>query len=125
MKIIKAGFWQELHPDGSVTDSFMRFLETLFFIFLCAYTFFSFIYYESHFQEYTKLLTQNCITEQSYNMLISQLKIIDWDIFMILVIATVVPKAIQKFAEMKTGIKDSSETTETTTKTEKSITQPS
>lgn len=106
----KAGFWQELQVDGSVTDSFMRLLETWFFGLLCAYTFFSFSYYESHFQEYTKLLTQKCITEQSYNMLISQLKIIDWDIFMILVVATVVPKAIQKFAEMKTGVNTTIET---------------
>jgi len=123
-KTVKAGFWQELQVDGSVTDSFMRLLETLFFMLLCAYTFFSFTYYESHFQEFTKLLTQKSITEQSYNMLISQLKIIDWDIFTILVIATVVPKAIQKFAEMKTGIKDSSITTETTIKTDTKTTAP-
>ena len=120
----KAGFWQEKQADGSISDSFMRLLETLFFILLCVYTFFSFVYYESHFQEYTKLLTQKSITEQSYNMLISQLKIIDWDIFSILVIATVVPKAIQKFAEMKTGIKDSSITTETTIKTDTKTTAP-
>jgi len=120
----KAGFWQELQADGSVTDSFMRLLETWFFGLLCAYTFFSFIFYESHFKQFTQLRITNMITEQSYNLLISQLKVVDWDIFMILVIATVVPKAIQKFAEMKTGIKDSSETTETTIKTEKSITAP-
>jgi len=121
----KAGFWQELQSDGSITNSFMRLLETWFFGLLCAYTFFSFIFYESHFKQFTQLRITNMITEQSYNLLISQLKVVDWDIFMILVIATVVPKAIQKFAEMKTGIKDSSEVTETTTKTEKSITQPS
>ena len=114
----KAGFWQELQSDGSITNSFMRLLETWFFGLLCAYTFFSFIFYESHFKQFTQLRITNMITEQSYNLLISQLKVIDWDIFCILVIATVVPKAIQKFAEMKTGIKDSSETTETTTKTQ-------
>jgi len=118
MKNTKAGFWQEVQADGSVTNSFMRLLETWFFGLLCAYTFFSFVFYENHFKQFTQLRTDNLITEQSYNMLISQLKIIDWDIFCILVIATVVPKAIQKFAEMKTGIKDSSETTETTTKTQ-------
>ena len=118
MKNIKAGFWQEVQADGSVTNSFMRLLETWFFGLLCAYTFFSFVFYEEHFKQFTQLRADNLITEQSYNMLISQLKVIDWDIFCILVIATVVPKAIQKFAEMKTGIKDSSETTETTTKTQ-------
>ena len=120
----KAGFWQEKQADGSISDSFMRLLETLFFVLLCAYTFFSFVYYESHFQQFTKLRTDKLISEESYNMLISQLKIIDWDIFSILVIATVVPKAIQKFAEMKTGIKDSSITTETTIKTDTKTTAP-
>ena len=120
----KAGFWQEKQADGSISDSFMRLLETLFFILLCVYTFFSFVYYESHFQQFTKLRIDKLISEQSYNMLISQLKIIDWDIFSILVIATVVPKAIQKFAEMKTGIKDSSITTETTIKTDTKTTAP-
>ena len=43
-------------------------------------------------------------------MLITQQSRIDWDIFSILVIATVVPKAIQKFAEVRTGIKSTTET---------------
>jgi len=124
MKNTKAGFWQEVQADGSVTNSFMRLLETWFFGLLCAYTFFSFVFYEDHFKQFTQLRTDNLITEQSYNMLISQLKIIDWDIFCILVVATVVPKAIQKFAEMKTGIKDSSVTTETTIKTDTKTTAP-
>jgi hypothetical protein len=69
-----------------------------------------------------KLLTSKCISEQSFNMLTSQLKRIDWDIFAILVIASVVPKAIQKFAEVKTGIKDTSESTTSTTTTDKTST---
>jgi len=108
------GFFQELQQNGTLANSFMRLLEALFFVLLCAYTFFSNQSYEAHFKSYTQLLRDKCITEQSYNMLISMLKRIDWDIFVILVIAAVVPKAIQKFAEMKTGVKD---TTETTTKT--------
>jgi hypothetical protein len=116
----KIGFWQELQVDGSVANSFMRLLESFFFALLCAYTFFSFQSYEKHFREYTQLLRDKCITEQSYNMLISMLKHIDWDIFVILVIASVVPKAIQKFAELKTGVKDTSESTTTTTVTDKS-----
>ena len=123
MKQIKAGFWQEVQSDGSITNSFMRLLETWFFGLLCAYTFFSFVLYRSNFAQFTQLRIDKLISEESYIMLMSQLKIINWDIFAILVVATVVPKAIQKFAEMKTGIKDSSETTETTTKT-KSINIP-
>lgn len=117
----KVGFWQELYPGGVIGNSFMRLLESFFFMLLCAYTFFTNQSYELHFTEYVKLLRDKCITEQSFNMLTSQLKRIDWDIFAILVIATVVPKAIQKFAEMKTGIKDSSESTTTTTSTDKTI----
>ena len=115
------GFWQELHLGGVIGNSFMRLLESFFFGLLCAYTFFANQSYELHFAEYIKLLRDKCITEQSFNMLTSQLKRIDWDVFAILVIATVVPKAIQKFAEMKTGIKDTSETTTTTTSTDKTI----
>jgi len=118
----KIGFFQEVQANGSVANSFMRLLELLFFILLCAYTFFSFVAYNAQLIEYTTLLKTNCITEQSYNMLVSQLKRIDWDIFVILVIASVVPKAIQKFAEAKTGVKDTTESSVTTTTIDKSQT---
>jgi hypothetical protein len=118
MKTGKAGFWQEILPNGLVSNSFMRLLESFFFGLLCAYVFFSFQSFQSQFNEYVKLLRDKSITEQTFNVLIIQLKHIDWDIFVILVIATVVPKAIQKFAEMKTGIKDTSETTTKTATTE-------
>lgn len=115
----KTGFWQELQVDGSIANSFMRLLETFFFGLLCAYTFISNQSYESHFDDYVQLLRDKCISEQSFNMITSQLKRIDWDIFVILVIASVVPKAIQKFAELKTGVKDTSESTSTTTTVDK------
>lgn len=106
----KYGFWQESLPDGNASSSFMRLLETLFFIILCAYMFFSNQSYEFHFAQYVQLLKDKCITEQSFNMLITQQSRIDWDIFSILVVATVVPKAIQKFAEVRTGVKSTTET---------------
>ena len=124
MKKAQTGFFQELQQNGMIANSFMRLLESFFFALLCAYTWFSNQSYESHFSEYIKLLRDKCITEQSFNMLISQLKRIDWDIFAILVVATVVPKAIQKFAEMKTGVKDTSETSITKTEITKSATTP-
>jgi hypothetical protein len=117
----RVGFWQELQVDGSVSNSFMRLLESFFFGLLCSYTFFSFQSYATHFADYVKLLRDKCITEQSFNMLISQLKHVDWDIFTILVIATVVPKAIQKFAELKTGIKDTETTTTSKSETTKTV----
>lgn len=114
----KYGFWQENLPDGSASDSFMRLLETFFFIVLCAYMFFSNQSYEFHFAQYVQLLKDKCISEQSFNMLITQQSRIDWDIFSILVIATVFPKAIQKFAEVRTGVKSTTETsTESSSKT--------
>lgn len=118
----KIGFLQEMQANGSVANSFMRLLELLFFGLLCVYTFFSFVSYDAQFIEYTSLLKTNCITEQSYNMLVNQLHRIDWDIFIILVIAAVVPKAIQKFAEAKTGIKDIVESSTTTTTIDKTQT---
>jgi hypothetical protein len=108
----KYGFWQEPQTDGSASNSFMRLLETLFFIVLCGYMFISNQSYEFHFAQYVQLLRDKCITEQSFNMLLTQLTRIDWDIFSILVVATVVPKAIQKFAEAKTGIKESDQNKE-------------
>jgi hypothetical protein len=117
---VKTGFWQEKLADGTVADSFVRLLESFMFGFLCAYTFFSFKSYELHFEEYTKLLRDGCLTEQGFNMLIMQLKQIDWNIFWVLVMATVAPKVIQKFAETKAGIKDTSESTVTTIQTDKS-----
>ena len=111
------GFWQEPQPDGFAASSFMRLLETFFFLVLCGYMFISNQSYEAHFKEYVKLLRDNCITEQSFNALILQLSRIDWDIFSILVIATVVPKAIQKFAEVRTGVKTTETSTETSSKT--------
>ena len=101
----KVGFWQEIEINGIIANSFMRLLVSFFFLLTVAYWWFSKIAYDNHFSEYVKLLRENCITEQSFNMLISNLRLINWDVFLILVIATTVPKAIQKFAEMKTGIK--------------------
>lgn len=105
----KAGFWQEISINGTIANSFMRLLESFFFGLTVAYWWFSKVAYDNHFSEYVKLLRDNCITEQSFNMLVNGLKMIDWDVFLILVVATTVPKAIQKYAEMKTGIKTTEE----------------
>jgi len=118
----KVGFWQEVLANGTIASSFMRLLETLFFIFLCAYTFFSFTAYNDQLAQYVMLLNSNCLTEQTFVALTMQLTRINWDVFAILVVATVVPKAIQKFAEAKTGIKDTTESSVTTTTIDKTQT---
>ena len=100
------GFLQEMLPGGVVANSFMRKLETFFFIILCLYMITSKLSYDAHFQEYIKLLREGCLTEQSFIVLTSQLRMFEWNIFTILVCATVVPKTVSKFAEMQTGVKD-------------------
>jgi len=118
----EVGFWQEILANGKIAKSFMRLLESFFFILLCTYTYFSFVSYHAQFAIYVDLLRNNCITEQTFVALTLQLKQINWDVFGILVVATVVPKAIQKFAEAKTGIKDTTESSVTTTTIDKTQT---
>lgn len=124
MQKVKTGFLQELQSDGSIANSSVRLFSCFFFVFLCIYTFASFHSYEDQFTIYVTLLREKCITEQSFNMLVNQMKKIDWDIFAILVFATVAPKVIQKFAETKIGVKDISESSTTTIKTDKTSTTP-
>lgn len=118
----RVGFWQEVLANGTIANSFMRLLETFFFILLCMYTYFSFTTYNTQLAMYVELLRTNCLTEQTFVALTMQLTKINWDVFGILVVATVVPKAIQKFAEAKTGIKDTTESTVTTTTIDKTQT---
>jgi hypothetical protein len=99
------GFLQELQMNGQVANSFMRKLETMFFCILVVYMAGSSLLYQNHFNQFVTLLKAGCITEQSFNMLISNLKMYDWDTLLILIVATVAPKVVQKFAEAKTGIK--------------------
>ena len=121
MSKVKTGFFQELQADGSVANSFIRLLEFFFFGLLSAYTFFSFVAYQSNLAQYVKLLEEKVISEQTFNVFIIQTKRIDWDIFLVLVVATVAPKVIQKFAEAKGGIKDITETTTSTKSSDQTV----
>jgi hypothetical protein len=116
MKAI-AGFLQEVQASGSVTWSWVRKLSAMFFVLLVAYTATSLWMYIYQFNYYTWLLAKHLITEQTFVVLIQQLERINWDIFLILVLATVAPKVIQKFAEVKTGSGSSLKTTTSTTET--------
>lgn len=120
----QVGFLQEKLADGTLSDSNVRLFSCFFFAFLCIYTFVSLHSYEDQFAIYVSLLERGCLTEQSFNLLVMQLKKIDWDIFLILTVATVAPKVIQKFAETKLGGKDTSETSVTKTEITKSTTTP-
>jgi biotin transporter BioY len=117
----KTGFFQELQADGSISNSFIRGLSALFFILLCGFVVLSYLSYKSNIAEFIKLLKDKNISEQSFNVLFVQTKMIDWDILLLLVTATVAPKVIQKFAEAKTGVKDTTETNTETSSSKQTI----
>ena len=121
IKNVVTGFMQELQPNGMVAKSWIRKLSALFFALLVVYTGLSLWMYTYQFNYYTWLLSKHFITEQTLLVLLNSLERINWDIFLILVVATVAPKVIQKFAEVKTGsgttIKTSTSTSETSEST--------
>ena len=93
------GFLQEELPSGKISNSLIRKLSALFFTLLVAYTSVAMLLYQSHFQTYVQLLKDSLIDKATYMLLIKDLTPINWDIFLILITATVAPKVIQKFAE--------------------------
>jgi hypothetical protein len=110
----KTGFFQELQGDGSIANSSTRLFQLLMFMLLCSYMYSSISIHQSNVAQFISLLKEKSITEQTFITLMLQTKNLDWDALLLLVSATVVPKVIQKFAEARTGIKD---TTETSTET--------
>lgn len=118
------GFLQELQLNGQVANSFIRKLEALFFVVLVAYMTVAILVYQNHFNQYVVLLRESFLSEQSFNTLVSQLRMYDWDTLLILIVATVAPKVVQKFAEAKIGVTGSSENTTTTTTSDKTVTVP-
>ena len=110
----KTGFFQELQGDGSIANSSTRLFQLLMFMLLTAYMYSSISIHQSNVAQFISLLKEKSITEQTFITLMLQTKNLDWDALLLLVSATVVPKVIQKFAEARTGIKD---TTETSTET--------
>ncbi len=97
------GTFQEELPSGKIAASWMRKASAVALLIFLGYMIFAGISYEYHFIKFVSLRTGNLITEQSFNLLISTQKRFDWDIVVILLTAIFVPKAIQKFAEAKTG----------------------
>lgn len=108
------GITQEELASGKIATSLMRVSSFITLLILIGYMVIANASYEHHFDQYVELMKVKTISEQSFNALILQLNRFDWDIVVILLVAAFVPKAIQKFAEAKTGIKDSTETTTTT-----------
>lgn len=110
--IMKAdiGTFQELQADGKIAESFTRKLSAATFVAWWVYFGFSYAAYESHFNKYCDLVKQKVITESSFNLVVSESKMVDWNIFLLLAVATVAPKVIQKFAELRTSTQTDKQT---------------
>lgn len=111
----KIRFWQEIQPDGSIADSWIRALSCLSFILLCIYLWYSLILYRELFSKYTDMVTAKVISDQTYVALTMQLKQVDELVFWVLVLLTAAPKVIQKFAETWVNKTGSSSSTSTST----------
>lgn len=111
------GYTQEELPSGKIASSLMRLSSIIALLILITYMAISHLSFEHRFDRYVELMNNKTITEASFNTLVLELKRFDWDIVVILLVAAFVPKAIQKFAEAKTGITSTSSTETTETKT--------
>jgi len=111
MKTSDIGINQELQANGMIADSWIRRRGTDVLWMWIIFNLYSIISYEWHFWVYSEMLklNQSPITQQTYFSLVSQLQIINWEIFLFFGIAVFAPKAIQKFAEVRTGIKSTTE----------------
>jgi len=112
MKKADIGTFQELQANGLIANSWMRKAATWAFVFWIAFTAYSCASYEYHFYIYSQLLMikpESPLSQQSYITLISQLEMVNWTIFAFFGLAVFAPKALQKFAEAKVGIKTSVE----------------
>lgn len=121
----KIKLWQELQPDGSVADSWIRILSMLSFILLCGYLYYSISWYKEIFRTYTDLLNTkpSGISEQTYITLTMQLKQVDQMIFVTLVALTAAPKVIQKAIEAWSNGKFGSSTSTTSKSTSEETTK--
>jgi len=105
MKKSDIGTYQELQPNGMIADSWTRKSGSWAFAFWVLTTIYFCASYEYHFYVLSKITLRN------------QLEVINWTIFGFFGLAVFAPKALQKFAETKAGIKSTIETESTSTKT--------
>lgn len=111
------GTFQEELPSGKIASSWMRKASAVAMVIFFGYMVFAGLSYEYHFTKFVEMRAANFITGESFNTLIIQQNRFDWDIVVILLVAVFVPKAIQKFAEAKTGIKSTETESSSSTKT--------
>lgn len=116
MKKSDIGTYQELQPNGMIADSWMRRAATWTFVFWVLTTIYFCASYEYHFYTLSQMVstkvgesTEGIISQQTFITLINQLEVINWTIFAFFGLAVFAPKALQKFAETKMGIKSTTE----------------
>ncbi|HAQ19616.1 MAG TPA: hypothetical protein DCR40_10355 [Prolixibacteraceae bacterium] len=120
MKKSDIGTYQELQPNGMIADSWTRKSGSWAFAFWVLTTIYFCASYEYHFYVLSKMVSitpEPAISQQTFITLLNQLEVINWTIFGFFGLAVFAPKALQKFAETKAGIKSTIETESTSTKT--------
>jgi len=123
MKTSDIGTYQELQPNGMIANSWTRKAGTWAFVFWVITTIYFCASYEWHFYLLSEMVKSDpkAITEQTFIVLINQLEVINWTIFGFFGLAVFAPKALQKFAETKSGIVSSSESSSKTVETTSKI----
>lgn len=99
------GILQEELPSGKITTSSMRIMSFVALISAFLYAGVSCHSYEKHFDKFVLMRTNDVITEQSFNTNVSELKMFEEWVLLILLAAAFAPKAFQKVVEMRAGVK--------------------
>lgn len=105
MRKSDVGLLQEELPSGKVTTSSMRIMSFIALVGMFLYMGISYISYENHFAQYVKMRSQDVVSEQSFNSLVSQLKMFEEWVLLIFMAAAFAPKAIQKLIELRAGVR--------------------
>lgn len=107
------GFHQEQQPNGKIANSWMRKWESIFGVMTLIYLAISCYFYFTARAVLITAVVAKTIDGSTYSSIMLTLNVVDLTVFIIMVTATFAPKALQKFAEMKTGVKDTDEQTTT------------
>lgn len=100
------GILQEELPSGKVTTSSMRILSFLSLSLLSWYLAVAPSQYEAQLNKYITLVTNNVISEQSFNALVEGLVKYEKWIIIVFIAGAFAPKAIQKLIENYSAIKE-------------------
>lgn len=120
MKKSDIGTYQELQSNGMIAESWTRRTGTWAFVFWVLTTIYYCGSYEYHFYILSQMVSikpDGAISQQTFITLINQLEVINWTIFAFFGLAVFAPKALQKFAEARTGVKSTETESSSSTKT--------